>query len=151
MTQAVDTAVEVPEVPNDLQVKAAEAVLSPFTVETLVERVELVKEAMRRCMVEDLHYGKIPGCGKKPVLLKPGAEMLGTLFNLGQRYRMQERLLPGDHVVYTVNLHTILSAERGGHRRGAGGLLQHGIQVADSDRATDARQREGYRAEVHGP
>ena len=90
------------EPPQDLQKRAADKVLSPFTVETLVDRVELVKEAMRRCMVEDLHYGKIPGCGKKPTLLKPGAEMLGTLFNLGQRYRFQERLLPGDHVVYTV-------------------------------------------------
>jgi hypothetical protein len=90
------------DAPKDLQERAADKVISPFTVETLVERVELVKEAMRRCMEKDLHYGQIPGCGKKPVLLKPGAEMLGTLFNLGQRYRMVERLLPGDHVVYTV-------------------------------------------------
>lgn len=96
------TELAVTEPPKDLTERAADKAISPFTVETLVERVELVKEAMRRCMEEDLHYGKIPGCGKKPTLLKPGAEMLGTLFNLGQRYRFQERLLPGDHVVYTV-------------------------------------------------
>ncbi|MEM9009289.1 MAG: hypothetical protein AAGE59_38040 [Cyanobacteria bacterium P01_F01_bin.86] len=30
----------------------------------------------------DLDYGKIPGCGDKPVLFKPGAEKIATLFGL---------------------------------------------------------------------
>jgi hypothetical protein len=89
------------EPPEDLQERAADKVISPFTVDTLLERVNLVKEAMRRCMEEGKHFGTVPGT-KKPSLWKPGAELLGVLFQLGQRYQVQERILAGDHILYTV-------------------------------------------------
>jgi len=54
-----------------------------LTVNTLVEQVALVRSAKDRVMQKDVHYGVIPGTGKKPTLLKPGAETLLFLF----RYR----------------------------------------------------------------
>lgn len=41
-----------------------------------------VQQVMQEVMVRDTHYGKIPGCGDKPALLKPGAEKLCVLFRL---------------------------------------------------------------------
>ncbi len=41
-----------------------------------------VQQVMQEVMVKDTHYGKIPGCGDKPALLKPGAEKLCVLFRL---------------------------------------------------------------------
>jgi hypothetical protein len=101
MTPETTTELATVEPPQDLQERAADKVLSAFTVETLCDRVNLVKEAMRRCMKEGQHFGTVPGT-KKPSLWKPGAELLGVLFQLGQRYQVQERILAGDHILYTV-------------------------------------------------
>src|SRR5689334_23269434 len=101
MSQEQTTELAAIDPPAELQAQAAQSLVQPFTVEALVDRVKLVKEAMQRCMVEGQHYGTVPGT-KKPSLWKPGAELLGVLFQLGQRYRVQERLLEGGHIVYTV-------------------------------------------------
>lgn len=37
---------------------------------------------VKRSLRNELDYGKIPGCGEKPVLFKPGAEKIATLFGL---------------------------------------------------------------------
>lgn len=42
----------------------------------------LVDDVMKSVMVNGTHYGKIPGCGDKPTLLKPGAEKLASTFRL---------------------------------------------------------------------
>ena len=80
--QAVEPAVELPK---DLQERAAGAVAVPayeaIPIDTLVERVNLLKELMKRCMVEGQHHGT-----KKPSLWKPGAELICTLLQLGTRY-----------------------------------------------------------------
>ena len=41
-----------------------------------------VQDLLKSQMQEDVHYGKIPGTGDKPTLLKSGAEMLRMVFNL---------------------------------------------------------------------
>ena len=41
-----------------------------------------VQDVLKSQMQEDVHYGKIPGTGDKPTLLKAGAEMLRMVFNL---------------------------------------------------------------------
>jgi hypothetical protein len=46
------------------------------------KQVNLIKEVMNEVMQEGQHYGKIPGCGDKPTLLKPGAEKLSLVFKL---------------------------------------------------------------------
>ena len=41
-----------------------------------------VQDVLKSQMQEDVHYGKIPGTGDKPTLLKSGAEMLRMVFNM---------------------------------------------------------------------
>jgi hypothetical protein len=50
-------------------------------IEEAVARKEAKHTFFKRVMVENVHYGVIPGTGTKPTLLKPGAEML--LSNMG--------------------------------------------------------------------
>ena len=46
------------------------------------DQVNLIQEVMKEVMKVDVHYGLVPGCGKKPTLLKPGAEKLSMTFHL---------------------------------------------------------------------
>lgn len=53
-----------------------------LTANDIRQQVNLIQEVMRDVMQEGQHYGKIPGCGDKPTLLKPGAEKLSLTFRL---------------------------------------------------------------------
>jgi hypothetical protein len=66
--------------------KAAEQIAAwtpsfSVAVDEAIERKKEKRRFFQEVMDEDLHYGKIPGTGSKPTLLKPGAEML--LSNMG--------------------------------------------------------------------
>jgi len=54
----------------------------PLSAAQIREQVNLIQEVMKSVMRENEHYGKIPGCGDKPSLLKPGAEKLMFTFRL---------------------------------------------------------------------
>ena len=54
----------------------------PMTALQVRTQVNLIQEVMKGVMKEDQHFGKIPGCGNKPTLLKPGAEKLSMTFRL---------------------------------------------------------------------
>jgi hypothetical protein len=54
----------------------------PLTAIDVRNQVNLIQEVMRDVMQEGQHYGKVPGCGDKPTLLKPGAEKLSMTFRL---------------------------------------------------------------------
>jgi hypothetical protein len=62
--------------------------LVPQTVSGAVSVTEmkaqmfLIQNYMKDILQVDVHYGKIPGCGDKPTLLKAGAEKLMFAFNL---------------------------------------------------------------------
>jgi hypothetical protein len=85
----------------------------PLPLERVQERVQIVQDVMRRAMKEDVHYGKIPGCGPKPTLLKPGAEMLGTLFQWGHRYKVHHEKLDSEGNVVFFATCTIFSQRTG--------------------------------------
>lgn len=72
------------------------------TTNTLRARVSAVHNAYKSVMQENVHYGVIPGTGKKPTLLKPGAEMLCTQFRLAPSYTVDRSDLPGGHREYGV-------------------------------------------------
>ncbi|MDD4984158.1 MAG: hypothetical protein PHQ43_00015 [Dehalococcoidales bacterium] len=55
---------------------------APLTVADVRAQVNLIQEVMRGVMVENEHYGVIPGTGSKPSLLKAGAEKLIMTFRL---------------------------------------------------------------------
>ena len=54
----------------------------PLSVAEIKAQVQLIQQVMKSVMKEGTHYGTIPGCGNKPVLLKPGAETLNATFRM---------------------------------------------------------------------
>ena len=73
-----------------------------LTVEEVLGQVALIQRIMSAAMKEGEHYGRIPGCGDKPTLLKPGAEKLCLLFRLAPAYEVEERQLDRGHREYRV-------------------------------------------------
>lgn len=54
-----------------------------LTIQEMKEQVQVVQQVMQYIMKPKAHYDKLPGCGDKPVLLKPGAEKIGMVFRIG--------------------------------------------------------------------
>lgn len=74
----------------------------PATVDELVGQVTLIQNVMAKVMIPDVHYGKVPGCGDKPTLLKPGAEKLMLTFRLAPAFQETVIDLPDGHREYRV-------------------------------------------------
>ncbi len=83
---------------NELALASPQA----LTIQQIVDQRELVVSAMKNAMVEGVHYGKIPGCGEKPTLMQPGAQILGHLFRLRPEYEIKEKAGEGEHREYQV-------------------------------------------------
>lgn len=62
----------------------------PLAAMQLKAQVTLIQDVMQTVMKEGQHYGKIPGCGNRPALLKPGAEKLMMTFRLAADPQVQE-------------------------------------------------------------
>ena len=77
---------------------------SALTVEQVLGQVALIQRIMTAAMKEGEHYGRIPGCGDRPTLLKPGAEKLCLLFRLAPAYEVNERQLERGHREYRVQV-----------------------------------------------
>jgi hypothetical protein len=73
-----------------------------MTLKGIIDRVNIVHEVMRKVMRENTHYGTVPGCGKKQVLLKPGADLLAMTFRLSPEYRIERHDLDNGHREYEV-------------------------------------------------
>lgn len=67
---------------NEIEAVASDEVLEIMPVQEIKMQISAINDIMKRVMVEDVHYGKVPGCGDKPTLLKPGAEILSLSFRL---------------------------------------------------------------------
>jgi len=91
---------------NELQVQPGQRTeLTPAEVK---HQVNLIQEVMRDVMQDGEHYGAIPGCGTKKVLLKGGAEKLLLTFRLHALVdHEQVSDMAGGHREYrlTVGLH----------------------------------------------
>lgn len=70
----------------------------------LVAQVGHIQQVMHAVMKDGEHFGKIPGCGDKPTLLKAGAEKLAMTFRLAPEYDIQDREMPGGHREYRVTV-----------------------------------------------
>jgi len=73
-----------------------------MTPDTVVRQVGLIQHVMEKVMRDGEHYGVIPGCGKKPSLLKAGAEKLSLTFRLAPQYEVTEKPMQGNHREYYV-------------------------------------------------
>jgi hypothetical protein len=52
------------------------------TVAEMKAQVNRIQEIMHAVMQDGIHYGKVPGCGDKPALLKAGAEKILATFRI---------------------------------------------------------------------
>ena len=65
-------------------------------------QINLIQQVMRSEMKDGEHYGKIPGCGDKPALLKAGAEKLSLTFRLAPKFEITVDNLPNGHREYRI-------------------------------------------------
>lgn len=70
--------------------------------QAMLEQVKIIQDTLQTVMKDGEHYGKIPGCGNKPTLLKPGAEKISTTFHLAPAYEIITTSLPNGHREYQV-------------------------------------------------
>ncbi len=91
-----------------------------LTVQDVRAQVNLIQQIMQEVMKKDEHYGVIPGTGKKPSLLKAGAEKLCLTFRLDPQYEITERH-EGTHLYVTskCTLYHIPSGQRYGSGMGS--------------------------------
>lgn len=69
---------------------AREDFMPVFTPKQALERKDQINEFIVTVMKPELDYGTIPGGNQKPVLLKPGAEKLCSIFGLAPHYEAEE-------------------------------------------------------------
>ena len=84
----------------------------------LIEQVALIQNVMKSVMKDGEHFGKIPGCGDKPSLLKPGAEKLCFTFRMDPEFDIEVIDMGKGHREYRVKC--TLFTINGGHRLGSG-------------------------------
>lgn len=68
----------------------------------VADRVNLIHSVLEKVMKKDTHYGTVPGCGKKMVLLKPGADVLAMTFQLVPQFNVTRTDLENGHREYDV-------------------------------------------------
>lgn len=73
------------------QVESPYAIMPVLDIQHAAARRQAVVDFTKRMMVGGTDFGKIPGTGDKPTLLKPGAEKLASLFGLSPHFEVMER------------------------------------------------------------
>lgn len=73
-----------------------------MSLQELKQRASMVSQIKSQIMVPNVHFGKIPGCGDKPTLLKNGAEMLCMAFRLASDTKIEVADLGNGHREYTI-------------------------------------------------
>ena len=68
----------------------------------VADRVNLVHSVLQKVMKNGTHYGIVPGCGNKKVLLKPGADVLAMTFQLVPQFSVERNDLDNGHREYSV-------------------------------------------------
>jgi hypothetical protein len=73
-----------------------------MTLKQVTDRVNLVHQVLKTVMVRDTHFGTVPGCGSKMVLLKPGADVLAMTFRLVPQFSINRTELDNGHREFDV-------------------------------------------------
>lgn len=97
---------------KELQTTEQKPNIQRMDVHDVRERREIIGTMMRSAMQPKIHFGKIPGCGDKPTLLKPGAEMICATFGLAPTFGITMRELQNGHREYETKC-TIASISTG--------------------------------------
>ena len=75
---------------------------SALSLRDITDRVKLVHQVFTKVMKDGCHYGTVPGCGNKKVLLKPGADVLAMTFQLVPQFSVSRNDLSNGHREYDV-------------------------------------------------
>jgi len=73
-----------------------------MSVKQVADRVNAVHAILEKVMLKGTHYGTVPGCGSKMVLLKPGADVLAMTFRLVPQFKVDRTNLPDGHREFDV-------------------------------------------------
>ena len=84
------------------QTLAVDPAASQMSVAQVLGQVALIQQIMGATMKDGEHYGRIPGCGDKPTLLKPGAEKLCLTFRMAPTYEISETDGENGHREYRI-------------------------------------------------
>jgi hypothetical protein len=101
-------------------------------VQGVVTQVQEIQLLMKEAMKEGEHYGTIPGCGDKKVLLKSGAEKLCLLFHIAPEYKIEKTDLDRGHREYMITCRLV--------NRDTGIFLGEGVGLCSS-----MEKKYGYR------
>lgn len=73
-----------------------------LSMKQITDRVNLVHNVLEKVMKKGTHFGTVPGCGSKMVLLKPGADVLAMTFRLVPQFKVEITRLENGHREYDV-------------------------------------------------
>jgi hypothetical protein len=73
-----------------------------MSLKQVTDRVNLVHQVLEKVMRKDTHYGTVPGCGNKMVLLKPGADVLAMTFRLVPQFKVERSDMADGHREFDV-------------------------------------------------
>jgi hypothetical protein len=73
-----------------------------LSAEQVAGQVQLVQQVMKAVMKDGEHYGTIPGCGTKKVLLKAGAEKLALTFKFSTQFKIDIQNFENGHREYRI-------------------------------------------------
>lgn len=76
--------------------------VATWSANEVMKQVDQIQQLMTAGMKEGEHWGKIPGCGEKPALLKPGAEKLSLMFRLAPKFDIQVIDMEKGHREYRI-------------------------------------------------
>ena len=71
-----------------------------LSIDELTTQVNKIQKIMESVMIEDTHYGTIPGT-KKPTLYKAGSDKLNLVFRLSPKFTKEETDHPNGHREYS--------------------------------------------------
>lgn len=80
---------------NELVIQNSEMSLS---ANDIIAQKKSIQHVMKSVMIQDVHYGVIPGC-PKPSLYQPGAEVLAMTFRLAPSYIVEDIGVAGEFAV----------------------------------------------------
>lgn len=84
------------------QLSTEVSVIPSLPIDVIKARLKDIQLLIKDAMNIDVDYGKIPGCGKKQVLLKPGAEKICLMFRWLPKYEITKSDLPDGHREFEV-------------------------------------------------
>jgi hypothetical protein len=110
----------------ETQLAVPEERTEAMTLQGVKRQINLIQQVMKSEMRDGEHFGKIPGCGDKPALLKAGAEKLALTFRLAPKFEIVLENMPGGHREYRIitSIYHIDSGKFLGAGMGSGSTME---------------------------